>query len=65
MTPYECSYRFEGKSYSITIYAESSNEALMRIWAIGWNGKVDGERVIERKVPGVIERIINWVKGKS
>jgi len=40
--PFACSYTFDGKVYSLTIWATTSEEAEMMLKAVGENGKVDG-----------------------
>lgn len=45
MKEYTFSYRFDNKSWAISIYANSKEEAIRKFWALKENGKYDGEIV--------------------
>lgn len=45
MKEYTFSYRFDNKSWAISIYANSKEEALKKFWALKENGQYEGEIV--------------------
>lgn len=60
LTWFSCSYRFEGRTFSVLVEARNWAEVSTRLRAIGINGKVDGEHVAEFHAyprPHVLRRI--------
>lgn len=51
MPEFACSYDFDGKQWSITVHADTHEEAEMKLRAIGQSGKVDG--VLDEIIPAV------------
>lgn len=45
MKEYTFSYRFDNKSWAISIYANSKEEAIRKFWALKENGEYSGEIV--------------------
>nr|DAD60756.1 MAG TPA: hypothetical protein [Caudoviricetes sp.] len=45
MKEYTFSYRFDNKSWAISIWADSKEEALRKFWALKENGEYSGEIV--------------------
>lgn len=45
MKEYTFSYRFDDRTWSVSIYADSEEEAKRKFWALKENGKYDGEIV--------------------
>lgn len=45
MEEYTFSYRFDNKSWAISIYADNKEEAIRKFWALKENGQYDGEIV--------------------
>lgn len=43
MNEYTFSYRFKGKSWSLSIWADSPEEAKAKFWAARENARYDGE----------------------
>ena len=50
MKEYTFSYRFDGKTWSVSIYANSEEEAKRKFWALKENGQYDGEVVCTMNV---------------
>nr|DAS92863.1 MAG TPA: hypothetical protein [Caudoviricetes sp.] len=46
MKEYTFSYRFDNKSWAISIWADSKEEALRKFWALKENGEYSGEIVL-------------------
>lgn len=44
---YTCPYRYDGKNYTVHVQAESEEDAVKRLRAIGMTAQVDGELVDE------------------
>ena len=47
--PFVCSYKFDGSSWSVEVWASTHEEAEMKLKAIGRTGKVDG--ILGGKIP--------------
>ena len=45
MKEYSFSYRFDNKDWTVSIYANSEEEAKRKFWSLKENGKYDGEIV--------------------
>lgn len=45
MKEYTFSYRFDNKTWAISIYADNEEEAKRKFWALAENGQYDGEVV--------------------
>lgn len=45
MKEYTFSYRFDNKSWAISIWADSKEEAIRKFWALKENGEYSGEIV--------------------
>ena len=45
MKEYTFSYRFDNKLWTVSIYADSKEEAIRKFWALKENGQYDGEIV--------------------
>lgn len=45
MKEYSFSYKFDNKLWSVSIYADSEEEAKRKFWALSENGQYDGEVV--------------------
>ena len=45
MKEYTFSYRFDNKTWSVSIYADSEEEAKRKFWALKENGQYEGEIV--------------------
>ena len=50
MKVYAFSYRFDNKTWSVSIYADSEEEAKRKFWALKENGQYEGEIVCEVNV---------------
>lgn len=50
MKEYSFSYRFDNKDWTVSIYANSEEEAKRKFWALKENGKYDGEIICKINV---------------
>lgn len=57
-----CSYNVDGVTFGLNIEARSFEDAAKRLKAIGSNGRVDGELILEIGVPSFFERFVKWVR---
>lgn len=65
MKEYIFSYRFDNKTWSINIYANSEEEAKRKFWALKENGQYEGEIVCKvnvTKPSNFIKSIFSKVK---
>ncbi len=69
MKEYTFSYRFNDKTWSVSIYADSEEEAKRKFWALKENGQYDGEIVCKVNatkpysfIKSVCEKIKNMYK---
>lgn len=65
MKEYSFSYRFENKDWTVSIYANSEDEAKRKFWALKENGQYDGEivcKVNATKPYGLIKSVLSKFK---
>ena len=65
MKEYTFSYRFDDKTWSVSIYADSEEEARRKFWALKENGQYDGEivcKVNATKPYGFIKSVCKKIK---
>ena len=65
MKEYTFSYRFDNKSWAISIYADSKEEAIRKFWALKENGEYEGEivsRIDVTKTSNVVKSLYLKVK---
>ena len=65
MKEYTFSYRFDNKTWAISIYADSEKEAKRKFWALAENGQYDGEivqKVNATKPYSFIKYILSKIK---
>jgi hypothetical protein len=65
MKEYTFSYRFDNKTWAISIYANSEEEAKRKFWALKENGQYEGEIVCKvnvTKPSNFIKSIFSKVK---
>lgn len=51
--PFACSYKFDGVSWGLEVWASTHEEAEMKLKAIGRTGKVDGVAAGKMSVGGL------------
>lgn len=65
MKEYTFSYRFDGKSWSLSIWADSMEEAKAKFRAACSNAEYDGEIVAKIYAPvniTLVRKMLNWFK---
>lgn len=65
MKEYSFSYRFDNKDWTVSIYADSEEEAKRKFWALKENGKYDGEIVCKINVTkpyNLLESFLSKIK---
>ena len=60
-----CSYGYRGSEWSFTIKAPDREDAERRLKLIGANGRVDGELMLIIPVPGFVERLLAFFRGRN
>lgn len=56
---YGFSYRYRGKEWAGTLFADSHTDAFCKLLAMS-KGKIDGQIFMSIKVPTFLERVVSW-----